>query len=137
MILNDPDLEYLIGSNQNDLSFYDNVELNAFYKCAGMICSSITSTVFYAVIKLFKCYLKGFKNDLMVEMVVTDRQRFSQTFVTCCSTLPLMVCSLILARRKFFLNCFINTNEHYHKQLLIQIPMKCLFIDIETKTEVD
>lgn len=80
MILNDPDLEYLIGSNQNDLSFYDKAELNAFYKCAGMICSSITSTVFYAVIKLFKCYLKGFKNDLMVEMVVTDRQRFVQTF---------------------------------------------------------
>lgn len=77
MILNDPDLEYLIGSNQNDLSFYDKAELNAFYKCAGMICSSITSTVFYAVIKLFKCYLKGFKNDLMVEMVVTDRQLFS------------------------------------------------------------
>lgn len=41
MILNDPDLEYLIGSNQNDLSFYDKAELNAFYKCAGMICSSI------------------------------------------------------------------------------------------------
>lgn len=80
MILNDPDLEYLIGSNQNDLSFYDKAELNAFYKCAGMICSSITSTVFYAVIKLFKYYLKGFKNDLMVEMVVTDRQRFAQTF---------------------------------------------------------
>lgn len=57
MILNDPDLEYLIGSNQNDLSFYDKAELNAFYKCAGMICSSITSTVFYAVINLFKCYL--------------------------------------------------------------------------------
>lgn len=77
MILNDPDLEYLIGSNQNDLSFYDKAELNAFYKCAGMICSSITSTVFYAVIKLFKCYLKGFKNDLKVEMVLTDRQRFA------------------------------------------------------------
>uniref|UniRef100_K1QPB1 Zinc metalloproteinase nas-36 n=1 Tax=Magallana gigas TaxID=29159 RepID=K1QPB1_MAGGI len=34
MILNDPELEYLIGSNQNDLSFYDKAELNAFYKCA-------------------------------------------------------------------------------------------------------
>lgn len=73
MILNDFDLEYLIGLNQNDFLFYDKVELNVFYKCVGMICFLIIFIVFYVVIKLFKCYLKGFKNDLMVEMVVIDR----------------------------------------------------------------
>lgn len=44
MILNDPDFEYLIGSNQNELSFYDKAEVNAFYKCTGMICSSVLLT---------------------------------------------------------------------------------------------
>eukprot|EP00105_Crassostrea_gigas_P035382 XP_019919530.1 PREDICTED: neurogenic locus notch homolog protein 1 [Crassostrea gigas] len=34
MYVNDPDLAYLTRITQNDLSFYDKAELNAFYRCA-------------------------------------------------------------------------------------------------------
>lgn len=33
----DPDLEYLSEITKTDMSFYDKAELNAFYRCAGML----------------------------------------------------------------------------------------------------
>lgn len=36
----DPDLEYLNEITKTDMSFYDKAELNAFYRCAGMLSQS-------------------------------------------------------------------------------------------------